>query len=110
MKRLVYASVVTLLLIVSLSTFPADPPNRPMGVAAEDWVPVGDRLGIVLVPPPAALDDPAAGSQPVIISIPKTALLLPLKPPVGGYFMVRGNKGWVRLVVVEPEAGPANAG
>src|SRR5436189_268139 len=101
MKRLAYASLAALLLVTSV-TLSADPSNRPTGVTAENWVPVTDRLGIVLVPPPAASGDP--------VVIPQTALLLPLKPPAGGYFMVKGANGWVRLVVIEPAKGPANAG
>jgi hypothetical protein len=33
-----------------------------------------------------------------------------LKPPVGGYFMVKGVAGWTRLVVMEPLKGPGDAG
>jgi len=105
MKRLSYISLAALLLISSFNSFSADPPNRPAGVTAEEWVPVSDRLGIVLVPPPAA------SREPLNAPISPTALLMlrPLKPAVGGYFMVRGASGWVRLVVIEPVKGPADA-
>jgi hypothetical protein len=104
MKRLAYASVAFLLLAPSLASFSADPSSRPAGVTAEEWVAINDRLGIVLVQPPAK------GGDPVPMPVPSTALLLPLKPAVGGYFMVKGSKGWIRLVVVEPVKGPADAG
>ena len=104
MKRVAYASFAVLLLVSSLASFSADPPDRPAGVAADEWVPVNDRLGIVLVQPPA----PAGDHMPIVLS-PRT-LLRPLKQPVGGYFMVKGDNGWVRLVVIEPVKGPADAG
>ena len=104
MNRLAYISLATLLLASSLTTFSAAPSDRPAGVTAEEWVPVSDRLGIVLVPPPAA------SREPLKMPIAPTALILPLKPAVGGYFMVKGASGWVRLVVIEPAKGPADAG
>jgi hypothetical protein len=106
MKRLAYISLAALLLVSSFSTFSADPSNRPAGVTAEEWVPVNDRLGIVLVPPPAASREPIKG-QPS----DRTVLLMDraLRPAVGGYFMVRGASGWVRLIVIEPVKGPADA-
>jgi hypothetical protein len=42
-------------------------------------------------------------------SVPAGQALL-LKPPVGGYFMVKGATGWTRLVVFEPIKGPGDAG
>jgi len=33
-----------------------------------------------------------------------------LRPPVSGYFMVKGASGWTRLVIVEPVKGPADVG
>jgi hypothetical protein len=40
-----------------------------------------------------------------------TVLLIerPLRPAVGGYFMVKGVSGWVRLIVIDPGKGPADA-
>jgi hypothetical protein len=108
MKRPAYIPLAVLLLASSAASLSADPSNRPMGVAAADWIPVTDRLGIVLVPPPVASGD--RGAEPVGAPISPTALILPLKPPVGGYFMVKGAKGWARLVVIEPAKGPADAG
>jgi hypothetical protein len=104
MKRFAYISLAALLLVSSFNTFSADPSNRPAGVTAEEWVPVSDRLGIVLVPP-------AVSREPLIAPMSPTTLLMvrPLKPAVGGYFMVRGPSGWVRLVLIEPVKGPADA-
>jgi hypothetical protein len=104
MKRLAYISLAALLLISSLNSFSAAPSNRPTGVSAEEWVPVSDRVGIVLVQPPAA------SAEPMNNPVSPTVLLRLLRPALGGYFMVRGAGGWVRLIVIEPAKGPADAG
>ena len=105
MKRIAYISLAVALLISSLASFSADPSSRPAGVTAEEWVPVNDRLGIVLVQPPARV-----AGDPASIQLSPTTLLLPLRPPLGGYFMIKGANGWVRLVVIEPIKGPSDAG
>jgi len=97
MKRIAYASLAVLLVVCSYTALSADPSNRPPGVAERNWVPVSDRLGVVLADPSTAPRD---------IS-PTTTLLT---PPMGGYFMVNGRSGWTRLVVVEPVKGPGGAG
>jgi hypothetical protein len=87
---------VLALLLCAMRLAAAAAPDRPKGVDIKDWVPISDRLGIVLVHhQPAA----AAGGQ---------ALLL--RPPTNGYFMVKGADGWSRLVIVEPPKGPGEAG
>lgn len=125
MKRLAYAPIAALLLSLSYVSLSADPPDRPAGVAAENWVAVSDRLGIVLVEPTGlsglgdrlemVLVDPGGRTSrlprdpgPIVQLAPSQALLL--KPPVGGYFMVKGANGWTRLVVFEPVKGPGDAG
>lgn len=99
MKRIAYASIVALLCCLPDVSSAAGPSDRPAGVSAADWVPVSDRLGIVLVhsetPTPAAL--------------PNRQVLL-LKPPVSGYYMVKGASGWTRLIIVEPVKGPGDVG
>jgi hypothetical protein len=76
-------------------------PDTPPGVAADNWVPINENLGIVLVPSSAN-----QGGPPVVIS----AQPLLLGVPSNGYFMVRRANRWVRLVVVEPFRGPGDAG
>jgi hypothetical protein len=97
MKPIAYASLAVLLIVCSYTSQSADPSNRPPGVAERNWVPVSDRLGVVLAESPKA---PMAVSPQVLL----------LEPPVGGYFMVKGRFGWIRLVVVEPAKGPGSAG
>jgi hypothetical protein len=128
MKRLAYAAITAALLSLSYVALPADPPDRPAGVAAQDWVAVSDRLGIVLVessaPAVPPRDIPLVGrdgriverSSPAVAPAGGPALAIPsgqalfLKPPVSGYFMVKGASGWTRLVVIEPVKGPGDAG
>jgi hypothetical protein len=93
MKRLAYASLAVLFLAYSFTSFSADPSDRPAGVRAEDWVPVSDRLGIVLAPLRQT-------RVPLAAQVSPTALLyVPNEPTAGGYFMVKGANGWARLVV-----------
>lgn len=97
MKRLAYASVIAVMLSMSFAAIAEEASDRPAGVAAADWVPVSNRLGIVL----HHRKSPAVGSF-------DQALLL--TPPVDGYFMVKVVDGWTRLVVIEPRKGPADIG
>jgi hypothetical protein len=128
MKRIAYASIAVFLLACSYTSLSADPPDRPQGVADRDWVPVSDRLGIVLVDASPPMDTtaeiPEVGidrrrvdrSSPMVRGQERPGLAAPvgqallLKPPLGGYFMVKGASGWTRLVVVEPAKGPGDAG
>jgi hypothetical protein len=99
MKRFACGTLAILSLsLASYTSFATDAPDRPAGVTAANWVPVSDRLGIVLVQREA----------PVAMPVPRTSLLL--KPPVTGYYMVKGANGWTRLVIVEPVKGPADVG
>lgn len=98
MTRIAYAPIVALLLSFSGVSLAADVPDRPAGVIAANWVPVSERLGIVLVrsdAPPSV----KPGGQPLLLT-----------PPVGGYFMVKNAAGWIRLVIVEPTKGPGDVG
>ena len=98
MKRLAIALSAGVIFAASYLAISAEDPNRPTGVAAKDWVSVSDSLGIVLVKP--------SDSRPVGAPLGGAVL----KPPVGGYFMVKIANGWARFVIVEPIKGPADAG
>jgi hypothetical protein len=73
-------------------------PDRPQGVAAGAWIPLNVRLGFVVAPPAANRIAPAGAN----------ALLL--APPVAGYFMIKGETGWSRVIIAEPLKGPGGAG
>jgi len=96
MKRSALIPFAIALLALSATAFAADVPDVPPGVAAKNWVPISARLGIVLV---------ETANAP---GRPERALML--RPPVNGYFMVKGADGWTRLVIVEPSKGPGEVG
>ena len=115
-------AAITLLMAVTICSFAVaqKDSSRPAGVPASQWVPLGDRLGIVISdyqpsealetpqmlaprpPPPPGQDAGIVGRNP-----PKDiASLSPLKegarPYIDGYFMVKQNGRWTRLSVVPP--------
>jgi hypothetical protein len=101
MKRAVVtcAAVVAICLLVIPLVRGQGVPDRPQGVAAGAWIPLNARLGFVVAPP--ATDKP----------LPKGAgNALLLAPPVAGFFMIKGETGWSRVVIVEPLRGPGAAG
>ena len=95
--------VAALLLILAASftvhiALGASEPDRPSGVAAQNWIVINDKLGFVVVSPdtyPAVTPD----QQPLLLT-----------PAASGYFMARGAIGWQRLKIVEPLKGPGAAG
>jgi hypothetical protein len=76
----------------------ASEPDRPKGVAAQNWIAINDKLGFVVVSPdtyPAVTPD----QQPLLLT-----------PAASGYFMARSVIGWQRLKIVAPLKGPGPAG
>jgi hypothetical protein len=71
--------------------------GRPPGISANDWVPISDRVGFVLV---RSNKLPHATDPQVLM----------LKPPASGYFMLKGASGWTRMLIVDPSRGPSDAG
>jgi len=109
MKHLVVGAVIAVIFAASCVATSQEAPDRPAGVSAKDWVPVSPRLGIVLVnseAPTVGRVDP----DTKLTQMPPGGMPLLLKPPAGGYFMIKGASGWSRLVVIEPLKGPADAG
>jgi hypothetical protein len=122
MKRTIIGAAIAAAAITSFVVFSGDAPDRPAGVSASEWIPITDSFGIVLLPPQA----PVTGSGDAIeklegqggvilqprggnVYVPPSNMLL-LRPPLGGYFMVKRGDGWSRLIVVEPVKGPGDAG
>lgn len=89
--------------------FGADTGDRPIGVEAENWIPVSEKLGFVVVStvgsPKTNLPNPPQGER----ALP---LIRGVAPPVpaAGYFMVKTTEGWRRLVVMTPADLAAAAG
>jgi hypothetical protein len=97
MKRLSLVPFAIAWLGISAAAFAADVPDVPPGVTTKNWVQISARLGVVLV---------ETANTPVR---PERGALM-LRPPVNGYFMVKGADGWTRLIIVEPSKGPADVG
>lgn len=81
----------------SVRAFGAEPVDRPIGIEAENWIAVSDKLGFVIL----------ATTEPAIprIQQPSTQLLLNKvapEAPAAGFFMIKGENGWRRLVVLSP--------
>lgn len=116
MKRTVVGFAAAAVAAVSYIAMSASAPDRPTGVAARDWIAVNDSIGIVLVSTAVAMrSEPALPEGQVLLDRSDTIQISPggallLKPPIGGYFMIKGAAGWSRLVVIEPVKGPADAG
>jgi hypothetical protein len=111
MKRFACIPVVAIFLALPFASLSASAPDRPAGVPAANWVPVSERLGIVLMSGESPVQsDARAPADDRFSPAPAPGQALLLKPPVGGYFMVKGASGWTRLVVIEPVKGPADVG
>lgn len=96
MKRSV-SLVFVLASLFSFFAFAAEPGDRPIGVEAKDWIPVTANLGFVVV----AITELAPGIQgPTSPQL----LLNEVAPaaPAAGYFMIKSENGWRRLVVMTP--------
>ena len=99
-------------------TLGANPPDRPVGVDAAHWVPLGASIGVVLTSGVNAVEDGSSRKpgpqrrEPVLIGNDRTVLLEPTRPfvlqaveraearePMQGYIMVRQGGIWRRLIV-----------
>jgi hypothetical protein len=98
----------------------ADAPNRPPGVSANEWAPISDTMGVVLMdhqltPEDAPMVRPSPASGAATRDIGVGAAIgagggAALIAPVNGYLMVKRGSVWQRLVVVDPLKGPGSAG
>jgi len=110
MNRLVIGVAVASMAAISYVAISAGAPDRPAGVSAKEWIPISDSLGIVMVPREPTAIMGRVDPDKRTMQLPPAGMPLLLKPPVDGYFMVKGLGGWTRLVVVEPMKGPADVG
>ena len=121
MKTLIgTAAVAATATFVLMQAFGANAPSRPPGVSANEWAPINDTLGVVLVDQqltamdaPIITPSPASGAATRTIGAGATlggsggAALL---APISGYLMVKRGSTWQRLVVIDPVKGPGAAG
>jgi hypothetical protein len=98
MKMLAVAVVaIVVVAVTTLVSKGAEAPARPPGVSAQEWIPISDRMGFVIMSRSSVPDvPPPQGPE--------------LMPPIEGYFMLKGSMGWSRIVIVEPVKGPGTAG
>jgi hypothetical protein len=99
MKTLIVliASVAVLALAHSATAEGTD--ARPAGVAEKNWISISDRLGFIVV---AQEHVPTLSGSRQILIAPADNVSAELMPPTKGYFVVRTETGWRRLVVSEP--------
>lgn len=97
MRKLIAAALAFASLLVGYVALTAESSDKPSNVAAENWIPISDTVGFVVMP------EKRSGTR-----IASSALLL--EPAAPGYFMAKTAGGWRRLVVVEPIKGPGTAG
>jgi hypothetical protein len=104
-KALIGTAVAVAATFVLMQAFGANTPDRPPGVDANEWAPINDSVGVVLV----------QGMIPMGVQPAVRAGNLPLNgaaliSPVAGYLMVRRGRVWQRLIVIDPVKGPGEAG
>jgi hypothetical protein len=106
MKALIATAVVAAVATFALmQAVGANAPDRPPGVSADEWAPINESVGVVLV----------QGMIPVGVQPAVRAGNLPLNgaaliSPVSGYLMVKRGHTWQRLIVIDPVKGPGEAG
>jgi hypothetical protein len=104
-KALIGTAIAVVTTIALMQAFGANAPDRPPGVNADEWAPINDSVGVVLV----------EGMIPVGVQPAVRAGNLPLNgaaliSPVAGYLMVKRGHTWQRLIVIDPVKGPGEAG
>ena len=108
-RALMFATVAVAISLVAMPLVTGrNAPDRPPGVAEEEWIPLNDKLGFVVLAP-AKLIQPVGG-YPVApggdYGVDRTILLNP-NPSLSGYFVVKRKSGWSRVVIAEPPLVPA---
>jgi len=100
MKTLVAIALVALICVLAMpNARSALGMERPPGVAAESWVPMGDSAGFVVT----------GNSLPGGVNArPDRNAMIP-RPALRGYFVVKRGNAWYRIDAI-PEPGIAPAG
>lgn len=101
--RQMKASILLVLICAILASpvsLAADDADRPAGVEAQNWLPISVRPAFVVVP---ENDRPhiAGASRQVLLADPGR-VSANLQPPKKGYFVIKTEAGWLRVVVAEP--------
>ena len=96
MKSFRICAVVLAATFTAHAALSADAHDRPAGVEAQDWLPISERLGFVVVAEKGA--HVVSGSRQVLLADPER-VSAELMPPKKGYFVIKTNAGWQRVVV-----------
>ena len=109
MKPLIGLSVILLAAFGLSQAIGRNSPDRPAGIAANQWAPISETLGVVLIPeagrtaperPTPHLDVDPTGLY--VAPSPAVVAVIEEGHPVRGYLMVKRGKFWRPLVVVAP--------
>jgi hypothetical protein len=108
MKTIHAVAAITVLAVLGVAgAIGANSPNRPPGVSADEWAPINDSVGVVLVQ--GMIPTGAERTKtPSVKNLPNTGANL--ISPISGYLMVKRGHTWQRLVVIDPVKGPGEAG
>ena len=118
MNRKTLAAIGILLTAVTLGFASAQKAvDRPPGIAADQWFPISNLLGLVISDYQPGLDllidsgpitprPPPTDSIPSRSSAPRTEPPAPLVPALSGYLMIKQKGHWTRLSVVSPPITP----
>src|SRR5580698_5860276 len=100
------AAAVALAAFTLMRAVGADAPSRPPGVNANEWAPISDTMGVVLINQQMGASDApiervspegAAAGRVVGNGAGGGAALI---SPISGYLMVKRGLLWQRLIVV----------
>jgi hypothetical protein len=123
MKKLVAIGIVLGVITLPFA-FAEKTVDRPPGVAADQWYPISDRLGLV-IPDYQPARSPLVDNGPIRVypppvdgisphpaprTVPDPPTGLPRTPPVVsalfGYLMIKQQGHWIRLSVAQPPILP----
>lgn len=65
--------------------------------ATRDWLPISDRLGFVIVGK-KQFPSASGGSRQILLVDPEQ-VSADLSPPKKGYFVIKTETGWLRIVI-----------
>ena len=99
MKVLATSILIVTVTVTACIAAAANETDRPPGVQERHWIFISDRLGFVVTEKPTT---PSSGQSREILLAPPDGLSAELMPPMKGYFVVKTQAGWRRIVMSEP--------
>jgi len=100
MKAPVLFVFLAIAMLAAPATFAADESDRPVGIEAKNWLPISDRLGFV-IDTTEEQTRIIGGSRELLLADPDR-VSGHLQPPKKGYFVIKTEGGWQRVVVSAP--------